>query len=429
MCKHCDDNAEGSLAHFKSSVSDSVLSAVPALPIPEGKDFRKHRAKLWELEVDIHCSIIGTCAPMATLRRIYERINKTSSKQFDDYKIHNLFVSSADHPRVGIKKLHKYFEKAYAPQVVKSKMLETEEALYAFWRDCVEEGHVAGGYWALMTHPRITKGLYMHVFGEVHMLSHFVGRNWQTDKLKYNSMKLKLNDTQKKLSVKQRNVVDMQKVVNKCEQQIQKLQSKAAVHAEEIKLLEAEVDSLSSSAKLSKVEDQLSNLSAQLQESAWNHQSTVSALKKQHRGKIESATASIVELESENKRLEHRIQSLLYAWSDGDTSNQESLCGKCVLYVGGQAGSQSNFRLLVEQLDGKFLYHDGGREDSRQSLAGLISQADTVVCPTSCVSHTAMHKIKKMCSRQSKKMIWLRSPSLAAFNSALFDVSAGQGAS
>jgi hypothetical protein len=90
------------------------------------------------------------------------------------------------------------------------------------------------------------------------------------------------------------------------------------------------------------------------------------------------------------------------------------LCGKTVLYVGGQHSMVPQYRQLVEQYGGNFMHHDGGRENSRQLLPKMLCGADAVFCPVDCVSHDACKRVKKICKRYSKPFVMMRSSGLSS---------------
>ncbi|MFO7640679.1 MAG: DUF2325 domain-containing protein [Candidatus Competibacteraceae bacterium] len=73
-------------------------------------------------------------------------------------------------------------------------------------------------------------------------------------------------------------------------------------------------------------------------------------------------------------------------------------------------------RRLAEQ-------QDIGREDARAQLWDVVRQADAVLCPLDCVSHDAVHRIKRFCERHTKPLVLLPRASLAAFNRGLNAVS------
>jgi len=87
------------------------------------------------------------------------------------------------------------------------------------------------------------------------------------------------------------------------------------------------------------------------------------------------------------------------------------LCGRCVLYVGGQPHLVGRYRELVERCGGVFEHHDGSEE---RRLGRMIGRASVVVCPVSCVSHDAVHRLKELCRRRRTPVMFLRSASVSS---------------
>jgi len=98
------------------------------------------------------------------------------------------------------------------------------------------------------------------------------------------------------------------------------------------------------------------------------------------------------------------------------------LRGRCILFVGGHPSQCSHFRHLVEQYNGRFIHHDGGREDGHFKLGSNLSQADAVLCPLDAISHDAMNWIKQHCEYNSKQLVMMPRSSLSAFVKGLKDV-------
>lgn len=424
MCENClTKNVAGK--QQVNPQTDPVVRLDMQEYMPEDEEYRKRRPKLWELELDLHCSIIGTCVPLTKLRRIYEKISGSRSDHLSDYQLHNLFVSSADRPQVGIKMLHKYLEKTYAGAIARSKNLETEAALEKFWNDCVENGEMAAGYWSIMTHQRVTSELGNKVFGAVHMFSHLAGRKLQAETVKSKTSKQEVVELKGMLAQKESTVLTLQKKLsaNKVEQSELRLQLHNEQQASQGYFEQIEI--LTSTSALTKANKRIKNLEKELHD-----------YKNRQRIEDENSELSLnADLDNLSDKMQRQItaQNEIVPATIPDKKNfplcgqvNDDLCGRCVLYVGGQIGNQSNFREIVETRNGTFLYHDGGREDSRQRLTTMLGKADTVICPVSCVSHSATNKIKKICTRKEKKMIWIKSPSLAAFNTALHEIKQGE---
>ena len=59
------------------------------------------------------------------------------------------------------------------------------------------------------------------------------------------------------------------------------------------------------------------------------------------------------------------------------------------------------------------------KEEGRDKLNSVLSQADIVVCPTDCISHDAYKCVKQHCTRQDKQLVMIPHASLASFKNGL----------
>ena len=76
-------------------------------------------------------------------------------------------------------------------------------------------------------------------------------------------------------------------------------------------------------------------------------------------------------------------------------------------------------RGFVEVAQAELLYDDGGMEERKGLLAGLVRCADAVFFPVDCISHDAAGVSKRLCGPAGKPYLPLRSASLTSFIAAL----------
>ena len=73
----------------------------------------RQRAKLWDLNSSVHCSIIGTCLTTAELRRIMGKIAKQPILHLSDHDLHAEAVGLCDKHNVYSKLIHKALDQRH----------------------------------------------------------------------------------------------------------------------------------------------------------------------------------------------------------------------------------------------------------------------------------------------------------------------------
>jgi hypothetical protein len=145
-----------------------------ASPPPRARSGRK-RLKTWEIPSSWLCSIVGTCLMPSDVDRILRRAGVRFHDGTQAYDIHGFMVARAsEQGRIG-REINKALDDKYAAIVRKVGSEENQERLATLWNELCERNLVAGAYWAIMSHGHIAEELKVHAFGEVHMLSHFMG--------------------------------------------------------------------------------------------------------------------------------------------------------------------------------------------------------------------------------------------------------------
>ena len=195
-----------------------------------------------------------------------------------------------------------------------------------------------------------------------------------------------------------------------------------------------ELDAIKNNPLVENLQSQINQLGIDLEHAVASHKYAESSEEKwkqraireqEQKQQFEQQLGNMID---EKASLENTLGALLGNQQDGTDNcascpnSNPDLCGRCVLYIGGRSGQYSHFRQLVEQQNGKFIHHDGGREDGHQKLASIVSKADVVLCPLDCVSHNAMNAVKRHCQNNTKQLVFIPHASLSAFSKGLNEV-------
>ena len=126
------------------------------------------RTKIWELSGSLHCSIIGTCLTASELRQFFIRFGDSDARA-QDHDLHKRGVVAASRREDGGKLLNKALDKHHEGAIRRMAKAETTTQLRALWKQALDQGEIAGPYWALLTHPAADAKLVQDVFGDIHM--------------------------------------------------------------------------------------------------------------------------------------------------------------------------------------------------------------------------------------------------------------------
>jgi hypothetical protein len=163
-------------SHIQEAGVDTTEVAPASLPMPEaGLRPARKRLKIWQIQSSWLCSIIGTCLTPGDVDRILRRAGVRFQDDARAYDIHGfMVVRASERGRVG-REINRILDEKYAATLRKVGGEPDQEGLAALWNDLCGRGLVARAYWAIMSHAHVGEELKVHAFGEVHMLSHFMG--------------------------------------------------------------------------------------------------------------------------------------------------------------------------------------------------------------------------------------------------------------
>lgn len=365
--------------------------APPALP---AAPTRPRRYTLADLDMHLHCSVIGTCLSTGELRKLVPRYHPhVDRNDSTDLEIHHAAVEMCCEEMKGWKEINKALDARHVLALKRFKPAVDAAALQALWRQAMASGDVPGAYWALMTHPCTTPEVRAQAFGDVHMLSHLVGAANRADIRRLVALEEESEQLQRKN-----------------ERQQERLHEQALRHAAEIGALKEEARQLGAQSSRQQAPDELEALLAQARSELAERDSRMAlhvARCEVAERRLQASEELAASLQAQLARLEQeanaaRAETLAIEQAlgavmaeDGSGSTLPPLQGKCIAYIGGRPGTVATLARLVADAGGQLLAHDGGIEERRGALPAVLARADTVLFPVDCISHPAMHAIKR----------------------------------
>jgi hypothetical protein len=373
----------------------------------------KRRVRIWEINTNLHCSVIGTCLSAAELRRVLVKLKIAGIETADEHELHMLGVLIANRPQEGGKLLQKTLDRRH--QVALNQFAKTRDdaTIGGLWKKAVSSGDIPGAYWAVLTHPDASDKMVQKAFGDVHMLSHLMGATNCADLQRMHKLEDELVVLEGKLERQQRHLRDGfterdGKIARLSAMLAEKVQAGTAHqpedHTDEAAALKDTIAELN---------DRLSRENARrerLEQRLSGHESNNAA-----RRRAETERDAI---RQELDAVERQVAALLDPRDDG-SAPEADLGGATILYVGGRANQLPRFKALVERAGGELIHHDGGVEDASALLPGLVGRADVTLFPVDCISHNAMAQAKRVCQQLNKPFVPLRTSSLACLLSVL----------
>ncbi|CAE6727792.1 hypothetical protein R69658_01665 [Paraburkholderia aspalathi] len=388
-------------------------------PAKESFSNTKRRARLAELDGQLHCSIIGTCLSTHELRKLVPKFTGLDRRDASDLEIHHSAVELAIDGGAGAKALHKLLDEHYAVAIRRFDKAADDVELLKLWDEALKSGEIPPAYWALMTHPCATLHVRQKAFGELHMLSHLVGAANRADIRRLVALEAENAELKEKVERQQSRLQELS------------TQRDAAIAAlnEQIAQLTAlatrqtPTDPSDLEVEISRLRDKLADSDQRValhtsrreaaEQRVLQEQGAALALRKSR----DEALAQLLLVQNECDALERATMNS----TDGNHGAQmrqtslDSVRGKRIVYVGGRPSSNAALKRLVEAAGGDFVVHDGGVEDRKGLLAAALPGADIVVFPVDCVDHDSMNTLKRVCERHQIDYHPLRTASVASF--------------
>jgi hypothetical protein len=386
-------------------------------PVPFRSAGRR-RKKVWELPSRWHCALVGTCLPVADMRKLAARCG-FDERDMSDYTLHTAVVCSCDTRSEFAEMLQRFLDKRHAAAVARFSRVKGETAVLALWAETLAAGNdIAGALWAAWSHADLGEEAGKTLYGDLHMLSHQVGAAVRADLRQLEQLKLdnaRLRDEAQALRIglssaqreKDRVVADLQRRLADAEQRA------ALLGRRDLELAEAR----KAARDYATVLDRANAMARR-----------VETLEERNAANARRAQELATELNDSQDALAAAESALELALGIGGCEGvagaagcgrtcpaEAGLAGRCVLCIGGRTNLVDGYRRLVETRGGRFLHHDGGQEESLHRIDTAIASADAVVCQSGCVSHAAYWRLKEACKKLGKPCIFLKSPGVGSF--------------
>jgi hypothetical protein len=366
---------------------------------------------IWDVPSHQLCTLVGACIDVSHIRKLRKRFPTitTCTRVETDYELHAFCVNACRDKNPLSIYLNKYLNRYYQTIVNVLRLQKTDEAVDALWRvtDLTDDRQIAGFCWAILISQYVSDKTKDRIYGEIHMLSHISGQVLRKEQKKlaieYERLLLEQQKTTRTLLRKNTRCERQRKIIESFEIQVIELNRQSSEKRRE-------ADDLLNKQIVSESDSQKNELLKDFEKTIWSQHSRM--LKLQEKLKHQ---------EQENEAL--KANQLNIIKSDNDMTDSSAkinavnsdLCGKSILYVGGFSRHRDRFKQLIESINGQFLYHDGGMQQSNQLLNVMVQKADAVFCPIDCISHSAVWRIKSLAKTECKDCIFLRSPSLTSF--------------
>lgn len=388
----------------------AIVAALPPelvctfMPDAPSSAQRPERRRLWELDLPLHCSILGTCFSPGELRAVAGRILPAlrDRQAWSDHDVHREAVRLAAQPDKAGRMLSKALDTRFAGKIRQFAGSSTVASLLALWQAHLEEGDVPGAYWAALTHPLLDEDTRTRIFGDVHMLSHLVGASNRADirrlrALEHENARL-LAETDRLRRLAREATAGSDRLAHEVAALEATLAAARRRPAEPAPGKRAVADALA--VALSRAEELAATAAAQA-------------------GELAAAREEAARLASELAAREREVQALEQGAARRPEGAPLELGGRTVLVVGGRLGQVPHLRGFIEARGGTLLHHDAGMEQSCASIPALVGRADIVLVPTTCTSHEAALAAKRAAQQAGRPFLPLARFGLGAVAAAL----------
>jgi|GEM_PF-4650778 len=401
---------------MESPAPERRLQKVMAMPV-----VTRIRRPLATME-EFLCPVIGTCLTLKELQKIARRFRYEG--EFTPYNLHTWLIRACKNSPTMAKYVQKFLCDKYRP-ILRRLDGFAGEALLPAWEDAVQEGQVAGAFWAILTRLDVPAAIIEQVFGDVHMMSHLQASEVRTELKAFDSLRRDHDQLTQRLQ-KTRINLERQRV------QREELRRRLAHQEAEVRQLRRQLAQTAKMLQSYQDTEVLTRLETENQALHRENQGLRSRLS-QERLLTEKLERRLAHLKDRDRHRRPRFP--VPAFRDCPEFCPPSLAGECplepgercpglgkknILVVGGLEKLVPYYRGVVEEDFGAcFFRHDGDFHQGHTCLAGMVKKAHAVICPIGVNSHEACLCVKKLCKRLNKPCVMLPKAGLGVLKKTL----------
>jgi hypothetical protein len=364
------------------------------------------------------CSIVGTCLTLKETEKLARRFGYVGDRSA--YQLHSWAVEVCQKVPEVAKYLQKYLGDKYRLTMKRLDECEGEE-LGRAWKDAVQEGRVAGAYWAILTRLDAPEAVVKQIFGDVHMMSHLQGSEVRAELKELDSLRQDNHGLQERLKQLSGRLEGVRREREELKRSLSSKEAEVLDLRRRLVNLEQSPDGQMQGRELHRLKKEKQDLAARL----------VHEQKARERLEMRLFQETVKQLPGITLSPETRIADIdesappeiTCPLAEGDKCPQ--FCNKCILFVGGMDRLEPHYRSLVENdFGGKFLRHDGDCRNGQDRLAHMVKRAEAVICPINCNSHRACLCVKKICKELNKPCVLMRNSGLGSLKRTLIGLPA-----
>jgi hypothetical protein len=361
------------------------------------------RRRLWELDLECHGPLVGSCWTATELRRLADRLFAGRSS-LNDFALHAAVVEQCATRNKLSLALQRDLDQRAADMLRRAAAAGSVQDLAALWQGALRDGEIGAALWAAWTDPRCDEALRTRIHQDLYLLQHGRVAALRSDAAERTACLAEQQALRAEaLRLQQRQARWRSEALAERDA----LQAQLALLRSRVLAQDAEITRLRQSASAGpqrpagreQLVQRVAELSRQLAEAR-------QAAERQRAGPAplaqptppSPAAAGIAPIGG---------------------AKPPALRAATVLCVGGRSGHVPLYRELVERHGGCFAHHDGGLQDNPRRLDAQLAAADLVVCQSGCLNHNAYSRVKEHCKRSGKPCVYLDKPGAGSFARAL----------